>query len=438
MPQQVLLALQKTEQAGQRPLLITGDRLHVLGAQGPNAAVTVTGQPAHFEGRGLALTGSNINLNRGTNRLWIDGPGQMDVPLDSDLEGRPTGNPGVLEVRWQDRMVFDGRTARFEESITATAPGRLLRTETLEVQFRERIRFADSKIQENPFVEKIRCLGDVTMESREFDELGQTSYERMEVVDLAINRTSGALTAGGPGWLNSVRYESDDPLGTGTGNAVDVAPVGSRADANTKANADKNQLRNLHVRFQGSITGNLHLHHRQMTFHDRVTTSYAPVDSFNAMPDTTDPEVLGPGSVVMFCDRLTVNEMITPAGKHRELEAAGNVVADGKREDGSFTARAVRMTYTQAKNLLLLEGDGRTDAVLSQQRQIGGRESKFAARRILYRPKSGQVGQLSAQGVRQMESSWLSPGHADSGQTAAADFRKTPLNTQTLPAGQNH
>ena len=44
-------------------MLIRGDRLDVVNADGPNAVATIVGQPAHFEGRGLGLTGANINVN---------------------------------------------------------------------------------------------------------------------------------------------------------------------------------------------------------------------------------------------------------------------------------------------------------------------------------------------------------------------------------------
>jgi hypothetical protein len=89
----------------------------------------------------------------------------------------------------------------------------------------------------------------------------------------------------------------------------------------------------------------------------------------------------------MHCDRLTVTEIRGPLGSSRELEAAGNTVVEGTLENGSFTARAVRMTYDEAKDLLVFEGDGWTDAELFRQQQIGGQPDKVAARKILYWPK---------------------------------------------------
>ncbi len=125
-----------------------------------------------------------------------------------------------------------------------------------------------------------------------------------------------------------------------------------------------------------------------MTFNNRVRAAYAPVDSWQAVLDTNNPEKLGPRGAVLHCDRLTVSEMITPAEGRRsmELEAVGNTVVEGS----DFTARAIRMTYAEAKGLLVFEGDGRNDARLFRQQQAGAPASEAAARRILYWPETGR------------------------------------------------
>jgi len=388
----------QTKRPDERPLLVTGENLHVVDAGKPHAAVTVLGQPAHFEGRGLSLNGSNINLNRGTNRLWIDGPGRMELPLVRDLQNRPMPKGSVLKVDWQERMVFDGRTARFEESVKGTTPTQNLRTETLEVQLQQAIDFADATERQDPQLEQILCRGGVFMENRSSDAQGQLSQEQMQTADLAVNfnPNNGALTAGGPGWFTSVRRAGEDPLfggrmgpGASARNAAENAPDDRAAPAPGRADG---QLNGLHVRFQGSITGDVHK--RTLTFHDRVRTAFAPVDTWLAKLDPYDPEALRPPSAVLHCDRLSVNEMPTSPGKRGtiELEAVGNAIVEGiglNRETRiPYTARGIRITYAEAKDLLVLEGDGRTDATLFYQEQVGAATSKHAARKILYWPKT--------------------------------------------------
>ncbi|MBM3957863.1 MAG: hypothetical protein FJ313_07415, partial [Gemmatimonadetes bacterium] len=63
----------RTARPEEQPLVLSGDQVHVADGSKPSTVVTVIGEPAQVEARGLALSGSNINLNRGTNLLWIEG-----------------------------------------------------------------------------------------------------------------------------------------------------------------------------------------------------------------------------------------------------------------------------------------------------------------------------------------------------------------------------
>jgi len=370
----------QTGQPDEAPLLLVGDQLHVTDAHTPEATMVLTGQPANFEGRGLALSGTNLQLNRGTNRMWIDGSGWMTVPIDRDLQNRPLPTPGILRIAWEDRMVFDGRVARFEEAVDARTTNGQLQTETLEVHFQQAVDFSSDKIRQQPELEQILCRGGVFMENRSFEGPVQTSHEQMQVVDLAIHRVTGAMTASGPGWLNSTHYGSQKMLG-----GRDEDSGGE--ESGNEDSGDQRRLQSLHVRFQGPITGNLH--QREMTFHDRVHCAFSPVDSWGVALDPERPDSLGPRGAAMHCDRLTVAEMPVPGtGRNAfELEAGGNVVV----ESTDFTARAIRMTYAEAKGQLVLEGDGRTDAELFRQQQTGGPTSKFAARKIFYWPKTKKL-----------------------------------------------
>ena len=93
------------------------------------------------------------------------------------------------------------------------------------VQLQWPISFSQPNMQGTPPVEAIRCLGGVAMEQRSFDQQQRlTSHDRMEVTDLAVNLLTGQLN-GGPGWLNSVRLGSDNPLAAAAGAAA--APTGA-------------------------------------------------------------------------------------------------------------------------------------------------------------------------------------------------------------------
>ncbi len=70
-----------------------------------------------------------------------------------------------------------------------------------------------------------------------------------------------------------------------------------------------------------------------------------------------------------------------------DLIALGDTVVEGK----SFVARGHRISYEQAKDLLLLEGSSRSEAELWHQARVGGPTSYSQSRRIFYWPKTKNV-----------------------------------------------
>ncbi len=377
----------QTPSPDERPVIVQGDRIHVLDAETPRAAVTISGKPGRFEGRGMAIEANDIHLNRGTNRLLIDGAGTMSLPLDRDLDGRPLATPTRLAIDWRNRMDFDGRTARFEESVTARTPQQTLKTEVLQVQFQNPIRLGEADLGAPPEVAQIVCRGGALMESRVADGQQPLAHEQIQAGDLSVNLLSGHLAARGPGWLMSVRPAGEGGPLTGPG----AMPLPTPAPA-----GDEAALRQLYVRFRGGITGNMH--RRELTFHDDVRTIYTPVDSWQPAIPRDDPNSLGPGGIVVTCNRLSLRQIRTPDGSRQtaEFEAAGNTIV----ESAGYTARAVRMTYSEASDLLMLEGDGRSDAQLFRQQQIGGPTAKAAAQRILFWPSTNR---LKVDGARSLE-----------------------------------
>jgi lipopolysaccharide export system protein LptA len=93
--------------------------------------------------------------------------------------------------------------------------------------------------------------------------------------------------------------------------------------------------------------------------------------------------------VLLNTDRLKVVEMPTQRNGRNtmELEAIGNTLVEGQ----TFTARADRMAYTQAKELLVLEGTAKTDAQLWRQAHVGAPASHAAARKIMYWKDTNRV-----------------------------------------------
>jgi lipopolysaccharide export system protein LptA len=404
----VRLEESQTSAPDEHPIIIQGDRLHGTNLLALNTVVNVTGRPARCEARGLGLSGSNINLNRGINHLWIEGPGSMDYPLSGNsfgqslIPGQTMNTSGTLLINWQKGMDFDGRRAKFEESVSAATPQFNLQTKLLEVHFKRPMNFSDPGLQnqdQNP-PEKLQCWGGVFLENHTIDERQQPiSYDHMQVADLAVNLQNGALSAGGPGWLNRVFLNSVDNKQNQPGAGLPFGSPPPPAGNNVPPGPDQlnKQLYCLHVRFQGAITGNfqnlnaLKTNQTELIFKDQIRAAYAPVFDWSAMIDPEKQEKLGPKGISLHCGQLKVDQLPLPVGKGQsvEVEASENAVVEGG--DGVFTARGHRITYAEAKNLLTLEGDGRTYAELYRQLQPGAPYSKTTMQKFRYNLKTGAI-----------------------------------------------
>ncbi len=220
----------------------------------------------------------------------------------------------------------------------------------------------------------------MNFESREFDGRGQTGVTLIQVPDLMVNQVTGVIESHGAGWLSTVR-PGNAPAAPSGGFLGASAPPASTAPATGQA--DRSKLTYLGVQFERGINGNLH--RRELTFSDQVKAVYGPVKDWSDKLDAEDPETLGPQGVLLNCEQLTVRETNPSANPTQErgpmeLEAIGNTLVEGM----AFTARAHRLAYAEAKDLLVLEGDGRTDAQLYRQAHPGAATTKAAARKIMY------------------------------------------------------
>jgi hypothetical protein len=419
----------QTAQPGDVPLLVAGEQIEVLRANAPDTRVTVSGKPAEVAARGLEMYGDVVHMDKGTNRVWIDAPGRMKLPATQPTQAtglaaisgapfadnrppasatpsimRPTAPADPMIVTWKDRMTFDGTTAHFEHSVAGQSNSRNFQTDVLEVSLRHRIDFAQPRMDERAEIGRIVCRGGMAMETRSFDlndPKKLMSVDRMQTGDLMINEETGAILGQGPGWLTSVRRGSPDPTQRAAAPAAMIpaaVPVShTLPDATAKPSSagrhksarpngtlsQKSELNYLNVQFNGAISGNLNQH--EITFHDSVRSVYGPVLSWEDQL-TDDVDDLGPGGVLLTCDQLTVRQTTakpTASAPERhpiELEAIGNASVEGEQ----FRALAHRLTYSEEKDLLMLEGDGRTDAQLFRQERPGDPPANTAAKHIFY------------------------------------------------------
>ncbi|WP_145097030.1 hypothetical protein [Anatilimnocola aggregata] len=373
----------QTSQPGQVPLKLRGEAVELRGGTTPDAIVHVVGQPAQISARGLSLNGDAIHLHRGENRVWIDGPGEATFPLPTKIapEGRPVEPPQFMRVTWQKRMNFDGQTVRLEQDVQARTPTQLVLCGLLDATITERIDFANPGTSEKVGLSEMKLDGGVYLENRTLDLAGQqTSFDTLETPNLYLNQITGAMRAVGRGKLLTIRKGAIKVPGAPDPTAVAGTPP------------DPNQLTHLLVSFHRGMTGDLN--RRTVQFEQNVETVYTKIPDWKdrltiEMIDQRGLAALGEQGILMTSDAMQVAQALPPAGGEPwyELMAEGNTRVDGR----AFTARAHRISYTSMKDMLVVKGDGRSDAELWYQQRGAAAHAYQAAREFRFWPKTGAL-----------------------------------------------
>ena len=163
-------------------------------------------------------------MEKNTSRLWIDGPGQLTMMVEQDMNGQPVARPQPLDILWQGSMAFQGNSVVFQRTVTVHTQTQTLNTEKLEAMFDKPIDFSNpaaaqtGRPEDRPQLAHVRCYGRAFLKSQQFDEHGeQTSADDMNVLDLSINRVSGDIAGRGPGSVTRVSI--------GSGRAVPTRPA---------------------------------------------------------------------------------------------------------------------------------------------------------------------------------------------------------------------
>ncbi len=346
----------------EQPFHITADLVQIEHANRPQARLRLVGQPVEVSGRGVVLEGKNVQLNREHNLAWILGPGRLSLPWDAQAlaahdaprDDSPADRRQPMTVTWTERLAFDGQSARFLgdvrlQGIHAPQPAErsVLRVSggALDVQFQPGIDLREPQPGRME-IQSLNFPGSVFLEHTSYVAGTSAAIDRLQVRELTLDRPSGRLHALGPGWGTSTRP------GASFSEAGALGRLG--------AGGDRPDLSYLRVDFEDEIAGNFL--DRDLRFRGRVRALYGPVRQLGQELDPDPPGGLDPGVFLLSSQELAVAE--TPATPREapaiEVVANGNAMVEGR----AFTARGWRISYAHAKQLLILEGDGRNDAEL--------------------------------------------------------------------------
>jgi len=118
----------------EKPLLISGNELRIVPQGKEIYRMLVAGKdktPAIVDAQGLMLTGDTIHLDQESNKLWVEGAGEMKVRQQEKTKPNSTDRQqdqalaatGDVDLQWAGGMVFDGAKIYFERNVMMTSFG---------------------------------------------------------------------------------------------------------------------------------------------------------------------------------------------------------------------------------------------------------------------------------------------------------------------------
>ena len=379
--------LQQPRDGETDPLRLLGERLHLQNAGSDGEQVLhVFGQPAMIRARGFDLEGNEVCLDRLNNRTWIEGAGELRMPVKNDpFDGRTLDSPSLLTVKWKEKMLFDGQTATFLDNVEADLKNSRLKCEEMEVVLTEKISFREAAGPAAAAeVQRVICKDGVKVDHTLYADDELTEIRHGEFATLTLDQTSGRMDGVGPGRIDLWR--------PGQGKRAALGPR-AVAQANRPLESEISNWDFTRVTFQGTTVGNLH--DRQTKFQDRVHITYGPV----ARPlDTIDPDHLPKDGGDLECDSLQIIQ-VKPTGTqkpHVELEAKGNAKLEGR----TFNARADEITFDESKQLYTLRATGNRQATIWRQSTPNGEPSEASAKTWRFIPSTNYLRADQTTGIR--------------------------------------
>ena len=367
-----------------QPLLVRADQLSVKDADSPNAEIDLLGRPALVTAAGMTIHADKLRLNRGSSQAWIDSPGQMELPMDRDLNGQPLAAPEPLTIRWRQAMELDQDRVTFRGRVSAQTTDGVLNTERLVAVLTGPVQFDGAAQQRRTEIEQIECFEGVQAEFQQRDATGVTSKQWLELESIAVNQLSGDIQGTGPGELESMHLSNSSN------------PMGQFSSTDGRHRRSGQRLGYLYVDFRRGVRGNLH--HREIRVTGDARAVYGPVDSWEQKLKISLRGTPGPETIWITSDELGVAESHMARRSRQsgmepvELSARGNVTIEGPyRQTGTFTARADRADYDQIKSMIILEGIENRFAQLHLQEYVGAVPTSSQYRKIIYNLKTEEM-----------------------------------------------
>ncbi len=353
-----------------RPLLIKADQLHLRNQGAEKQVVHLLGQPARLDDPQLDLQGREIYFDRHRNLVWVDGQGELKLPITRDFEGRPMPQPQKLAITWNEQMVFDGLVATFTGRVIAGMQDSTMKCQKMEVRMRQRMKFEQGAvgIEKDP-ISTVVCRQEVEFDSRVIANSSLNQVRKGRAAAFAMNLKTGRAEAKGPGVLQVWRR--------GQGKIAGLAPI-AVADSNRATRVKEGGWDFTQIEFADELIGLQE--QRSTTCRGQVQVAYGPVTE---PLEVFDVDRLPKDSFLVSCDSLqmTQPQHRNVTGKEMiELVAEGNAWLEGR----SFSGQADVISYDSANDLFMLRSLGENDSELTRELKAGGNRVPTIAKTIQF------------------------------------------------------
>ena len=372
---------------GDEPLRVEGQSLRVEQLS-TAPTITVHGVPAapldnaglaSIAARGLTLFAGRVNADAEHGRFWIEGPGRARIMVDGAVLGEQKGTKVPVRINWQGGLSVDGARVVCSGDVFAESDHSWLQCERVVIDLTRPIYPAppgDEEIE----IAKVSLLHDIVADHRSVDQRGQRSHTRAQLRSLTYDHRTGEISGDGPGSVRAAYLSTSSDGLPGAAPPTDNSPA---------------RLRYLRVDFLQGLSGNAN--QRLLKFHRRVRAIHGPIDGWQQELFANDPAGLPPDTAILNCDELQINEdptaprprLTTPNAEQPfgmvEAIASGNITLEGSNKKGEqFEGSGSRLSYNQAKDVVVLEGIPPTLAELTYHDPLSGDRMTQKAQKFTY------------------------------------------------------
>ena len=396
-------------------LELSGSQIQAFNITLPSATASLIGQPAKIRYNNAMLTGTAINVNRGTSRIWIDSGGEA-VFLGGEKSEANSKNQAAAsqymspaKISWSKNMVFQNDTLTFTGDVSLERKDQYAQCDALSIVLNKKIDFQNlsSEEQKTLDVRYVALNNSVKLENVTVENGVTAAMDCLTASKMTIDMKKQTFVAEGPGRAMTQRKMkgNDDDA-----EAKQSETEGKELEANASSThiplsqlaARNSQLINLSVDFQKRLEGSIAPQSLStFTFTGYVQAVYSPIDEIGKPIKTFTISELPPQAFTLKCNQMEIQADL----KNAELDISKNSLASNSgASSGAFIASggvtleglnynavADRITFEEKRGVMTLEGSDSKPAQLFYQKVLGGRYNQASSSAIYYNTQTGAV-----------------------------------------------